>query len=163
MTSRSGPSSGPSSGPPSGEPHGEIGTAWSVPPGGPRPTTTARPGRCDVLGGVLLLCGGLLAVLQGVAALAGDGVPARVGSYVYGLTLTGWGLLHLVLGVLTAATGAALLRGAARARLAGLLLASLGLLAQFLFLPHAPLRAAVVAALDVCAIRALTLERRRPG
>ncbi|GKQ35913.1 hypothetical protein [Streptomyces sp. A012304] len=153
MTSRSGPSSGP--------PPGEIGTAWSVPPGGPRRTT--RPGTRDVLGGVLLICGGLLAVLQGVAALAGDGVHARVGSYVYGLTLTGWGLLHLVLGVLTAATGAALLRGAARARPAGLLLASLGLLAQFLFLPYAPPRSAVVAALDVCAIRALTREPRRPA
>ncbi|MFF9061359.1 hypothetical protein ACF09K_22105 [Streptomyces sp. NPDC014882] len=171
---------------PRGGPPGEIGTAWSVPRGGPRPPdgpvtgttdrlrppdgpgdgTSGPPGtRVTTTGGVtragtLLLCGGFLALLQGVAAIAGDDVHADVGSYVYGLGLTGWGWIHLVLGVLAAVTGASLLRGSSRARVPGVLLASLGLVAQFLFLPYEflpyePVRSAVVMAVDVLVIRAL--------
>ena len=101
--------------------------------------------------------------LQGIAALAGDGGYARVGSYVYRLNLTGWGCIHLVLGVLVAATGAALLRGAARAVLAGLVLAALSLVAQFLFLPYEPLRSVTVMAIDVCVIAALAPHRGSTG
>ncbi|WP_109004876.1 DUF7144 family membrane protein [Streptomyces rishiriensis] len=151
-----------SNGDPAGGPHGEIGTAWSVPRGGPRrsPAPGGRPGdgvAFDgvVFAGVLMLCGGALAVLQGIAAVAGDDVYARVGSYVYGLSLTGWGWIHLVAGVLAAATGAALLKGVARARRAGVLLAALSLVAQFLFLPYAPLWSVTVMAVDVFVIRSL--------
>ncbi|MFI6037388.1 hypothetical protein ACIBBD_25080 [Streptomyces sp. NPDC051315] len=157
MTSRPDPSAG--------TPRGEIGTAWSAPPGGPRepsPRDSRIPGGV-VLAGVLMLCSGVLAVLQGVAALAGDDVYARVGSYVYGLGLTGWGTVHLVLGLLATATGAGLLAGAARARLPGLLLASLSLVAQFLFLPYEPLRSVVVMALDVFVIRELTWRQEGSG
>jgi cytochrome b subunit of formate dehydrogenase len=107
-----------------------------------------------------MLCGGVLAVLQGVAALAEDDIYARVGSYVYGLGLTAWGFVHVVLGVLAAVTGAALLKDAAWARLTGILLASLSLVAQFLFLPYEPLWSVVVMAIDVVVIRALALRRR---
>ncbi|MCF4141130.1 hypothetical protein L1856_36410 [Streptomyces sp. Tue 6430] len=148
-----------------------MGTAWSVPRGGPRPPdgpgggTTDRPGTPVTttgggvtLAGTLMLCGGFLALLQGVAAIAGDDVYADVGSYVYGLGLTGWGWIHLVLGVLAAVTGASLLRGSSRARVPGVLLASLGLVAQFLFLPYEPVWSAVVMAIDVLVIRVLVIR-----
>ncbi|CAM5531427.1 DUF7144 family membrane protein [Streptomyces aurantiogriseus] len=150
---------------PTGSPQGEIGTAWSVPPGGPR-TSSPRDARASdgvTFAGVLMLCGGVLAVLQGIAALAEDDVHARVGSYVYALTRTGWGTLHLVLGVLAAVTGAGLLKDTAWARLPGILLASLSLVAQFLFLPHEPLWSVVVMALDVFVIRALASHREGVG
>ncbi|MFF1543363.1 hypothetical protein [Streptomyces sp. NPDC058291] len=110
-------------------------------------------------------------MLQGVAAVAGDDVYARVGSYVYRFGLTGWGRVHLVLGAATAATGAALLQGMARARGAGVLLAGMSLVAQFLFLPYEPLWSITVMAVDVFVIRSLatapgterpSLRRRRP-
>lgn len=151
--------------PSTGSPQGEIGTAWSVPPGGPRrpspPDTRVTGG--VAFAGVLLLCSGVLAVLQGIAALAEDEVYARVGSYVYELSLTGWGCVHLVLGVLAAATGAGLLRDAAWARLTGIFLASLSLVAQFLFLPYEPLWSVVVMAIDVFVIRALTARQEAVG
>lgn len=146
-----------SDGEPAGGPHGEIGTAWSVPRGGPRrlPPPGGRTGDGVLFAGVLMLCGGVLAVLQGIAAVAADDVYARVGSYVYGLSLTGWGWIHLVLGALAAATGAALLKGVARARHPGVLLAALSLVAQFLFLPYEPLWSITVMAIDVFVIRSL--------
>ncbi|WP_329415094.1 hypothetical protein OG802_28805 [Streptomyces sp. NBC_00704] len=139
-------------------PQGEIGTAWSVPRGGPpRPAPPAGRPDGDVFAGVLLLCGGVLAVLQGVAALADDDVYARVGSSVYDLGLTGWGWVHIVLGALAAVTGAALLKGVSGARRPGVLLAALSLVAQFLFLPHAPLRSVTLMAIDVFVIHSLTI------
>ncbi|MEU4874595.1 hypothetical protein [Streptomyces sp. NPDC021608] len=151
--------------PPADGPHGEIGTAWSVPPGGPPrtppPPPPARgPGEGVSFAGVLMLCGGALAVLQGIAAMADDEVHARVGSSVYDLGLTGWGRLHLVLGVLAAVTGAALLRGVTKARRPGVLLAALSLVAQFLFLPYEPLRSGAVMAIDVFVIHALVTGPR---
>ncbi|MER6790249.1 hypothetical protein ABT330_37575 [Streptomyces sp. NPDC000658] len=148
---------GDPAGDPADGPHGEIGTAWSVPRGGPRrpPPPARRPGDGVVLAGVLMLCGGVLAVLQGVAAVADDDVYARVGSYVYALSLTGWGWIHLVLGALAAVTGAALLTGVTKARHPGVLLAALSLVAQFLFLPYEPLWSLTVMAIDVFVIRSL--------
>ncbi|MFE0451815.1 hypothetical protein ACFW2D_11065 [Streptomyces sp. NPDC058914] len=148
---------------PGGSPRGEIGTAWSVPPGGPRRPSPRHDSRLtgDVgFAGVLMLCSGILRVLQGIAALAEDDVYARVGAYLYGLDLAGWGWIHLVLGVLVAATGAGLLKGAGWARFTGILLASLSLVAQFLFLPYEPLWSVVVIAIDVFVLRALTASRR---
>ncbi|MFJ9714786.1 hypothetical protein ACIRPQ_02375 [Streptomyces sp. NPDC101213] len=147
---------------------GEIGTAWSVPRGGPRPPdgpgdgTSGPPGtRVTTTGGVtragtLLLCGGFLALLQGVAAIAGDDVHADVGSYVYGLGLTGWGGDPPRPG----GPGRRHRREPPPGLLPGVLLASLGLVARFLFLPYEflpyePVRSAVVMAVDVLVIRAL--------
>jgi hypothetical protein len=97
----------------------------------------------------------VLAVLQGIAAIAEDDVYARVGTYVYELSLTGWGWIHLVLGIVAAATGAALLRKADWARFPGVFLAALSLVAQFLFLPYEPLWSVTVMAIDVFVIWSL--------
>ncbi|GEC03396.1 hypothetical protein SSP24_10510 [Streptomyces spinoverrucosus] len=112
-----------------------------------------------VFAGVLMLCGGLLAVLQGIAAIAADDVYARVGTYVYELNLTGWGWIHLVVGVLVAVTGWGLLMGAAWARVAGITLAALSLILQFLFLPYQPVWSVVMMAIDVFVIWALASYR----
>jgi lysylphosphatidylglycerol synthetase-like protein (DUF2156 family) len=109
-----------------------------------------------VFAGVLLLLNGALAVLQGIAAIAEDDVYARVGGYVYELDLTGWGVIHVVLGALLLATGYGLLKDMAWARFAGILLASLSLVAQFLFLPYAPVWSVIMMAIDVFVIWALT-------
>ncbi|MCX5371902.1 MULTISPECIES: hypothetical protein [unclassified Streptomyces] len=149
---------------PTGEPHGEIGTSWSTPPGGPS-RSAAHDGLAGgvVFAGVLLLCSGVLAVLQGIAAIAEDDIYARVGSYAYELDLTGWGWIHLVLGVVAAATGAALLKGVTWARFAGIFLAALSLVTQFLFLPYEPLWSIVVMGIDVFVIWSLASWPERTG
>ncbi|MER6350044.1 DUF7144 family membrane protein [Streptomyces sp. NPDC001595] len=142
-------------------PQSEIGTAWTAErrrPGAgtpPPPTTEGLRTGGLVVAGVLMLCGGVLAVLQGVAAIAGDDVYGRIGSYVYGLDLTGWGWIHLVLGALVAATGWGVLVGAGWARTAGVPLISVSLVAQFLFLPYVPLWSIVMIAIEVFALWAL--------
>lgn len=144
-------------------PQGEIGTAWTADRRRGTTDAPAPPGSDDdwvgggvTFAGVLMLCGGVLAVLQGVAALAEDDVYARIGGYVYAIGLTGWGWIHVIVGALVAVTGWGVLTGASWARPAGLAVVSLSLVAQFLFLPYAPLWALVMVAVDVFLLWALT-------
>ncbi|WP_327316524.1 DUF7144 family membrane protein [Streptomyces sp. NBC_01235] len=115
--------------------------------------------------GVLMFVSGLLAVFQGIAAIAEDDVYARVGDYVYEMNLTGWGWVLLIVGVVAAVTGFGLLKGAESAewaRIGGIVLASLSLVLQFLFLPYAPFWAVVQIAIDVFVIWALAAVHRPP-
>jgi hypothetical protein len=115
-----------------------------------------------VFAGVLLLVNGILAILQGIAAIAEDDVYAQLGHYLYEVSLTGWGWVLLIYGVIAALTGAGILRGAEWARAAGIVLASLGLIAQFMFLPYAPFWALITIAVDFFVIWALAMHRPAP-
>lgn len=129
------------------------------PPGGSGPPRPAARGGWVTGGvtfaGVLMVCSGILALLQGIAAVAGDDVYFRIGAYIYKINLTGWGTIHIIIGALVLLTGIGLLMGMAWARFAGLFLVALSLIAQFLFLPYAPVWSLVLMALDVFVIWAL--------
>ncbi|MFF3822620.1 hypothetical protein ACFYXN_02025 [Streptomyces griseus] len=154
--------SGFGQGPGSGPGQGDAPWQRSDGPAGPAPAPD--PDSPWVTGGVLLagflmLCQGAVAALEGIAALAGSDVYGDVGPYLYRIGLTGWGWIHLGLGVCVALTGAALLKGAGWARVAGILFASLSLFAHFLFLPYAPLWSTIVIALALFVIWALAAYR----
>ncbi|MFJ7057748.1 hypothetical protein ACK8N7_04085 [Streptomyces griseobrunneus] len=109
--------------------------------------------------GVLMLCQGIVAALQGIAALGDSDVYGTVGDYLYRFSLTSWGWTHLILGVCAAITGAGLLKGAGWARVAGIVIASLALFAQFLFLPYAPVWSVLMIGVDIFVIWALSAYR----
>ncbi|MFJ8086242.1 hypothetical protein ACIQ6Y_37455 [Streptomyces sp. NPDC096205] len=109
--------------------------------------------------GVLLLLNGILAIFQGISAIAEDDVYAHIDDYVYKINLTGWGWILLILGVIAALAGVGILSGATWARAVGILLASLSLLAQFLFLPYAPVWSVITMAIDVFVIWSLATYR----
>ncbi|MFI6034120.1 hypothetical protein ACIBBD_08120 [Streptomyces sp. NPDC051315] len=131
------------------------------------PSARAAPPAADsgwaaggvVFAGVLMLVHGLLTVVQGIAAIAEDDVYARIGDYVYEISLTGWGWILLILGAVAAGTGAGLLRGAEWARAVGIAMAALSMVAQFLFLPYAPVWSIILIAIDVFVIWALATYR----
>ncbi|GHF05443.1 hypothetical protein E5082_13285 [Streptomyces griseoluteus] len=108
-----------------------------------------------VFAGVLMLVNGILHIFQGISAIALDDVYARINAYVYKIDLTGWGWILLVAGVIVVAAGIGVLMGAAWARLVGIVIISLGLILQFLFLPYAPLWSLITIALDFFIIWAL--------
>ncbi|MER5525132.1 hypothetical protein ABT075_11080 [Streptomyces sp. NPDC002677] len=117
-----------------------------------------------VFAGVLLLINGVFAILQGISAIATDDVYARIHNYVYKINLTGWGWILLILGVLGVVAGAALLKGAPGwARGVGIFLAALSMLAQFLFLPYAPLWALIMIGIDFFVIWALAVYKPEPA
>jgi len=147
--------------PPTGERHQASAGMSSSPAPGPgfTPTEAAWASGGVVFAGVLMLMNGVLAIFQGISLLAEDDVWARVGDYVYKVSLTGWGVILLCLGVLAAVTGAFILRDASWARMTGIFLASLSMLAQFLFLPYAPVWSVIMIGLDFFAIWALAVYR----
>ncbi|MGW7238945.1 DUF7144 family membrane protein [Streptomyces sp. NPDC054804] len=117
-----------------------------------------------VFAGVLLLMNGIFAILQGISAIATDDVYARVHDYVYKISLTGWGWILVILGALGVIAGAALLKGAPGwARVVGIFLAALSMVAQFLFLPYAPIWALIMIGIDFFVIWALAVYRPEPA
>ncbi|WP_405600340.1 hypothetical protein OG741_21755 [Streptomyces sp. NBC_01410] len=128
---------------------------------GPQP---GEPNSPWVTGGlafaaVLMLCIGVLGVLQGIAAIIEDDVYGRVGNYVYRINLTGWGWIHLIIGACLAITAGGLFKAATWARVLGICLASLSLIAEFMFLPYSPIWSVVMIAIDVFIIWALAVYR----
>jgi hypothetical protein len=106
---------------------------------------------------------GVVHALAGIAAIINDEVYISTPNYVYAFDLTGWGWVHLVLGILVAGAGIAILRGQTWARILGIVLASLSIVANFLFIPWYPLWSLVIIALDVMVIWALAAYRRQPA
>ncbi|MCL6734680.1 DUF7144 family membrane protein [Streptomyces neyagawaensis] len=118
--------------PPQGQ---HSGTSWAI--GG------------TVFAGVLMMVGGVLGILNGIAAIATDDVYTNIGDYVFEFSLTTWGWIHLVLGAVVAFAGWGILQGRDWARGVGIALASLYAIAYFMFLPYAPVWSVIVIAASV--------------
>ncbi|XIE79187.1 hypothetical protein AB6O49_16355 [Streptomyces sp. SBR177] len=109
--------------------------------------------------GVLMLVTGVIDILQGIAGIAEDDIYTRVGDYVFKFDLTSWGWIHLCLGVVIAIAGGGILSGAEWGRIAGIALASLNIVAQFLFLPYQPWWALFSMAVSVFIVWALASDK----
>ena len=112
-----------------------------------------------VFAGALMIVSGIGAVFQGIAAVIDDEIFASTPQYIFALDLTGWGWIHLFLGVLVGLAGVAVIRGQAWGRFIGIALVGLSLIANFMFLPHYPMWAIVTIALDAAIIWALAVHR----
>ncbi|MFI8188375.1 hypothetical protein ACIF8T_06160 [Streptomyces sp. NPDC085946] len=109
---------------------------------------------------ILMIFGGIMAVFQGIAAIAQDDVFVVARDFTYAFSLTGWGWIHLILGVVVTAAGIALFNGATWARAVGVTLAGLSMIANFVWLPYAPVWAIVLIVIDGFIIWALCAPRR---
>ncbi|MEU8520767.1 hypothetical protein [Streptomyces sp. NBC_01216] len=127
---------------------------------GPEAGTTWASGG-TLFAGVLMLVAGIADILQGIAELADNDVYARVGNYVFKFDLTGWGWIHLILGIVLAVAGFGILVDTEWGRIAGIALASLNALAQFMFLPYQPWWALFSIAISVFVIWALATDGPR--
>lgn len=132
-------------------------------------THVSEPGRSEkthgggwlVFAAVLMIFGGIMTLLGGISAIAEDEVFFRTQNYVYELDLTGWGWIHLILGILITLAGFALFtKGATWARVIGVALAGLSMIANFMWLPYTPGWALLIIALDVIVIWALCVAPR---
>ncbi|WP_336048822.1 DUF7144 family membrane protein [Streptomyces sp. CA2R101] len=108
---------------------------------------------------VLMIFGGAMAFLEGISAIAQDHLFVTTRNYVFSFSLTGWGWIHLILGIVILLAGVALLAtGAMWARVIGVILAGLGALANFLWIPHYPFWAIVLVAINIFIIWALCTD-----
>ena len=115
-----------------------------------------------VVAATFLVIAGVWHVIAGFAAVVHDNVYVATPQYIYSFDLTAWGWLHILLGVLEIVAGFAVLKGQTWARVVGIVLASLSMIANFGFLPHYPLWSLLIIALDAGIIWALATYRREP-
>ncbi|MFD4193555.1 MULTISPECIES: DUF7144 family membrane protein [Amycolatopsis] len=109
-------------------------------------------------GGAMMVLLGIFNVIEGLVALFNDEyyLVGAAGTLVF--DLTGWGWVHLIIGVLAVAAGIGLFTGAAWARVTAVVLATVNAVAQLTFLSAYPVWATLVIALDVVVIWAVVVH-----
>ncbi|MER5360833.1 hypothetical protein [Streptomyces sp. NPDC002785] len=112
---------------------------------------------------VLMIFGGAMAAFEGIAAIAKGSVFVATRNYVFQFSLTGWGWIHLLLGIFIVLAGVALLTGVAWARAVGIVLAGMSALANFLWLPFYPFWSIVLIAINVVILWALCAGPQEEG
>ncbi|MFE0368561.1 DUF7144 family membrane protein [Streptomyces tendae] len=128
-----------------------------------RPAHTARQDWATGLAAfaaVMLFLAGLLTLFRGIMAIAEDDVFVTTPNYVFQFDLTGWGWIHLALGALAMVVSAGLLRTATWARVTGVAIAGLVIIANFLSLPYYPVWSVVMITISGFVIWALCVMKR---
>lgn len=110
--------------------------------------------------GILMVMVGIFHAIQGLVALFNDEFFVLGEEYVFKFDVTTWGWVHLIAGTIVALAGIALFQGAVWARTVAVILASVSIIASFLWMPYYPLWSMVVIAFDVFVIWALTTHGR---
>jgi hypothetical protein len=119
------------------------------------PARTGAVAGLTLMAAVLMMVSGVWGFFEGLAAIIRGGFFVVTSNYVYSMSVTGWGWIHLVLGVILFVAGACLLADMLWARITGVVIASLSAVANFLFIPYYPVWSIVLIALDLFVIWAL--------
>lgn len=118
-------------------------------------------GGISVGAAVLLGTVGIIQLLQGIAAVAEDELFVSGQMYLFKLDLTSWGWIHIGLGAIMVVVGIALVTGATWARVSAVVIASLSILANFMWLPYYPWWSMLIIAFDVVVIWAVSTWNTR--
>jgi hypothetical protein len=109
---------------------------------------------------VMLFLAGVLAVFRGIMAIAEDEVFVSTPNYVFQFDLTGWGWVHLALGALAVVVSLGLFKASTWARVLGVAVAGLVIIANFLSLPYYPVWSVIMIAVSGFIIWALCVVQR---
>lgn len=113
-----------------------------------------------VTAAVFMILTGVLQAIQGFVALVNDTFYVVGAEYVFEFDVTAWGWIHLVVGIVAACAGVALLQGATWARVLAVAMASVGIIANFMWLPYYPVWSLVLVTLNALVIWAVTAHGR---
>jgi len=113
-----------------------------------------------IFAAIMLAIGGTLNAIYGLIAIVNDTWvgfnPVTNNALV--LDVTAWGWIHLLLGILAFVSGLGLMTGNVLARTFGVIVASLGLIANFLWLPAYPIWSLIIITIDALVIWALIVH-----
>ena len=105
--------------------------------------------------GIMMVMAGFFQAFSGLVALFQNEFYVATRNYLFQFDATTWGWIHLLLGIVVAAAGFAVMAGRTWGRVVGITLAMLSALANFAFIPYYPFWALTVIALDIFVIWAL--------
>jgi hypothetical protein len=109
---------------------------------------------------ILMMLSGGANILEGIAAVVRGSYFVTLPHYAYNTSVSGWGWTHLIFGIVVFLAGACLFLDMMWARVAGVILASVSLLLNLVFIPYFPVWSIIVIALDAFVIWALLTPRR---
>jgi hypothetical protein len=108
----------------------------------------------------MMLIQGIWWSIAGLVALFNDEFYIVGQEYIFQFDVTTWGWIHLTVGVLVFAAGAALFSGAVWARTVGVSMATIAMFAAFAWLPWYPVWAILFITVSIGVIWALTVHGR---
>lgn len=109
---------------------------------------------------VMMLIVGFLDLFRGLMGIVHDSVFVSTPHYVFKFNMTSWGWIHLLLGILAIMVGIGLFKVSLWARILGISVAALLIVANFLSIPYYPLWSIVVIAICAFVIWGLCVVRR---
>jgi hypothetical protein len=115
-----------------------------------------------VFAGVVMIIGGAFQALEGLAGIVRDQWLVVLPEYIYAFDLTVWGWIHLLVGLALLVIGVSLLRGQTWARVAGMAVAAISAILNFVWLPFSPWWALTLIVVDVLVIWALASLLNQP-
>jgi hypothetical protein len=105
--------------------------------------------------GIMMMILGALQAFYGLVAIVNDEWVLWGNGNAVVIDITAWGWVHLIIGILVVLAGIGVLLGNVLARIVGVVVAAVSLIASFLALPLYPVWSLVVITLDVLVIWAL--------
>ena len=112
-----------------------------------------------IFAAVFMIVIGAMNAIQGLAALFRDEAYwVTLQGNIVTFDVTTWGWIHLIFGILLVLVGIALMRGSTFARVIGIALVSLNLIAQFSWTTLYPFWGLIAIAIDILIIYALVVH-----
>lgn len=113
-----------------------------------------------IFAGTLLIIGGSLWMLEGLAGIVKGTSYIESTNYWITTSASTWGWVHLIGGLIALAAGFGVFSGAGWARWLGILIASASVIVNFAFIPLAPWWALTLIFIDLWVIHSLFVHRR---
>ncbi|MGW6057610.1 DUF7144 family membrane protein [Streptomyces sp. NPDC055189] len=108
-----------------------------------------------IFAGVLLFLSGSLDFCRGLMAVLEDTIFVNTPNYAFEFDLTAWGWIHMAFGTAAVIVSFGLFVAAKWARISGIIIASLVIIANFLSLPYSPVWSITLIAMSGFVIWAL--------
>lgn len=108
--------------------------------------------------GYMMMIAGVFDLIAGFTALFKDTVFVVTDSHLVALDYTGWGWVHIILGIIMFVAGIALFGGKTWARMLAVLMASLSAIANFAFIEAYPWWSLAIIVVDMLVIYAVIVH-----
>ena len=120
------------------------------------PVDNAYAGGVTIGAAALLGIAGVFGILQGIAALADDKIFVHEDGWTFEFSLTTWGWIHLIVGIIAVLIAVGMAMASTWARAAAIVIACVSIITQFMWLPWHPWWAILVIVVDLLVIWAVS-------
>ena len=108
--------------------------------------------------GILLVVSGVFEMIAGLTALLNDKFYAVAQQSLLVFDITHWGWAHMLIGLLMIVTGTSVMTGSTWSRVVAIVLAVLGVIAQFAFISAYPIWSIMVIVIGILIIYSLAVH-----